>query len=201
MQQSSIQTLILASSSPRRQELIGSLQVPYCIRVSDVDETTEPGMKPADIVESLSLRKATAVAGQMKNEPELDGVIIGSDTIVVWNGEVLGKPVDEADAVRMLMQLQGNTHEVYSGIACLSERQGFSIVSHRVTKVTMKSLTGDQIKRYVATGEPMDKAGSYGIQGLGATIVERIEGDYFNVVGLPISLLADMLRQFGIEVL
>ncbi|NEW04491.1 septum formation protein Maf [Paenibacillus sp. SYP-B3998] len=194
------QRLILASSSPRRQELIQSLGLPYIIRVSDADETVEGEITPAEIVELLSLRKASAVR-ELLQDSEKHGIIVGSDTIVVYQNEVLGKPVDEEDSFQTLKALQGNTHEVYSGVACLDANTGRHVVSHCVTRVSMKPLSDDQIRRYIATGEPKDKAGSYGIQGLGATTIKSIEGDYFNVVGLPLSLLSDLLLSFDIQVL
>ncbi|TDF97634.1 Maf family protein [Paenibacillus piri] len=193
--------LILASSSPRRQELIRTLRLPYEIRVSDVNEDTGPGLAPAEIVEQLSGRKAAAVCEMYKSELPENGIIIGSDTVVVLEGRVLGKPRDERDAFGMLSALQGRAHHVYSGVALLDVATGQTLVDHQVTAVYMKPLTGGQIERYIRTGEPMDKAGSYAIQGLGATIVERIEGDYFNVVGLPISLLSELLERLGITVL
>lgn len=193
--------IILASSSPRRQELVRSLGVPYDIRVSHADETTEPGLAPEAIVETLSLRKAAAVHETLGGEDRRDAVIVGSDTIVVLDGTVLGKPQDEADALRMLTALQGRSHTVYSGIACIDGATGRSHTAHRATQVTMKSMDEARIRRYIATGEPLDKAGSYGIQGIGATLVESLQGDYFNVVGLPVSLLADMLEPFGIRIL
>ncbi|OPH48582.1 septum formation protein Maf [Paenibacillus ferrarius] len=194
------QRLILASSSPRRQELIQTLGLPYIIRVSDADETVEEKITPAQLVELLSLRKASMVREMLEAE-EKHGIIIGSDTVVVYHNEVLGKPADEQDAFRMLQALQGNTHQVYSGIACIDAATGKQAVSHSVTDVKMKPMTDSQILRYIATGEPKDKAGSYAIQGIGATIVHAIEGDYFTVVGLPLSLLSDLLLQFDIEVL
>lgn len=195
--------LILASSSPRRQELIRALQLPYEIRVSDVNEDTEPGLSPKEVVEQLSSRKASAVYESYKVEyaDRAEGIVIGSDTIVVLDGEVLGKPKDKQDAFRMLKALQGRAHQVYSGVACMDLHTSQKLVAHQVTLVYMKPLTDEQIERYIDTGEPMDKAGSYGIQGLGATIVERIEGDYFNVVGLPMSLLSDLLRRLGVAVI
>ncbi|CAG7655343.1 Maf family protein [Paenibacillus allorhizosphaerae] len=195
-------TIILASSSPRRQELIRSLNRPYEIIVSSVDETTDPGLSPAEIVEQLSSRKAQAVYERCKAESrfETGSVIVGSDTIVVQGGEVLGKPKDAEDAFRMLRSLQGRGHQVYSGVAVIDLQTGVQHVSHRKTNVRMKPLADEQIRRYIATGEPMDKAGAYGIQGLGATIVEEIEGDYFSVVGLPMSLLSDLLARFSIAV-
>ncbi|MDF2648060.1 MAG: septum formation inhibitor Maf [Paenibacillus sp.] len=200
MSNSPKQRLILASSSPRRQELIQSLGLPYIIRVSDADETVEEKISPAELVEVLSLRKASTVL-DMLEASEKEGIIIGSDTVVVYRDEVLGKPVDEQDSFRMLKALQGSTHQVYSGVACVDAATGKQVVSHRVTHVKMKSMSDAQILRYIATGEPKDKAGSYAIQGIGATIVESIEGDYFTVVGLPLSLLSDLLLSFEIQVL
>ncbi len=190
--------VILASSSPRRQQLISSLSLPYRIEVSDVDETTDPGRTPSQIVEELSERKARAIYERYEREPAQaeDGVIVGSDTIVVLDGNVLGKPRDEEDAFRMLKRLQGREHEVYSGVACIGLADGRTSVAHERTVVRMKPMSDERIRRYIATREPLDKAGSYAIQGIGATIVERIEGDYFNVVGLPMSLLSDMLADF-----
>jgi septum formation protein len=188
--------LILASSSPRRQELLRSLNLDFRIQASDVDETFEPHMAPAKVVELLSSRKAEHVARQLDQ-----GIVIGSDTIVVLEGVILGKPIHEEDAFRMLSLLQGHTHAVYSGVACLNAATGKKVIGHRMTLVTMKRLTANKIHSYIATGEPMDKAGSYAIQGIGATLVERIEGCYFNVVGLPLSLLTDQLEQFDIHII
>lgn len=192
--------IILASTSPRRQELIASLRIPFEIMPSEADENTPAGWSPEQIVESLALRKAEAVLHKL-TDGQGDGIIVGSDTIVVVDGHVLGKPVDHADAARMLSMLQGRAHFVYTGVACIDQSSGNKQVSHRVTTVKMKSLSADAITAYVKSGEPADKAGSYAIQGLGATIVEGIEGDYFNVVGLPLSLLSDMLSAMGMDVL
>jgi septum formation protein len=192
--------LILASSSPRRQELIRSLGLPYEIISSNADESVDDKLTPAEIVEVLSLRKAQTVCEVIRSSDK-QGIVIGSDTIVVFEGQILGKPKDGKDSFRMLSALQGNTHQVFSGVACVDSQTGAFQVSHRVTNVTMKSLTDEQIRRYIATGEPHDKAGSYAIQGLGATIVEGIEGDYFNVVGLPLSLLSDLLKAYNIHIL
>ena len=130
-----------------------------------------------------------------------DAIIVGSDTVVVLDQEILGKPVDEADAARMLSRLQGREHRVFTGIACIDAANGHSVVHYRQTNVTMKELSEDTIRAYVKTGEPSDKAGSYAIQGIGASLIDRIEGCYFNVVGLPLSLLSDMLEGFGVYVL
>jgi septum formation protein len=192
--------LILASSSPRRQELIQTFQHPVRIEASHVDESFEPHTAPGDIVEILALRKAQAVTNSLKQE-SLDGIVIGADTIVVYENQVLNKPVDDEDAERMLSILQGRTHQVFSGIACLDLQSGHQRVEHRMTKVTMRELTVDQIRRYIASGEGTDKAGAYGIQGIGAALVDSIHGCYFNVVGLPLSLLSRMLRELGADVL
>jgi septum formation protein len=192
--------LILASSSPRRQELIRFLGLPYEIIVSDVDESVDVALTPAEMVETLSLRKASAVWNRIQATHQ-SGIIIGSDTIVVHEGEVMGKPIDEQDSERMLSSLQGHTHQVYSGIACIDIEKGKTMTAHRVTHVKMKKMQQEQIRRYIASGEPKDKAGSYAIQGLGATMVEQIEGDYFTVVGLPLNLLAAMLEEMGTRIL
>lgn len=198
--------LILASSSPRRQELIRIFGLPVAIRASRADETTEEGMAPAAIVEQLSLRKAQAVASEWPDGPEGDGgIVIGSDTIVVLDGRVLGKPRDRSDAVRMLSALQGRAHEVYSGVACLDlgggERRARpdALVGHTVSRVTFRPMSGEEIEGYVRTGDPLDKAGSYGVQGLGAVFIEKIEGDFYSVMGLPLNLLYQMLLKFDIS--
>ncbi|MGO4183654.1 septum formation protein Maf [Paenibacillus sp. FSL A5-0031] len=198
-----ISQLVLASSSPRRKELVASLDLslPVYILSTDTDETIEAGWSPSEVVEQLSLRKAKAAIPLLQQKQEVPtSLIIGADTIVVLDGDVLGKPADDEEAKSMLRRLQGRSHEVYSGVACVLSASGEALVAHRKTKVMMKPLSEDQIARYVATGEPRDKAGSYGIQGLGATIVEQIDGCYFNVVGLPLSLLSDMLASYDIAV-
>lgn len=198
-----ISRIVLASSSPRRKELVASLglSLPVYILSTDTDESIELGWKPDYIVEQLSLRKASAAVRMLQNESDNQpSLVVGADTIVVLDGEALGKPEDDADAVAALRRLQGRSHEVYTGVACLSAVTGEATVAHRMTRVWMKPLSDKQIEGYVATGEPRDKAGSYGIQGLGSTIVERIDGCYFNVVGLPLSLLSDMLARYDISV-
>lgn len=192
--------LILASSSPRRQELIRTFQLPVRIEASDVDETYAPLTVPAEIVEALAFRKANAVVNNHKVDLT-EGIVIGSDTIVVYNDQILNKPLDDHDAIRMLSLLQGHTHQVYSGVACIDLKSGHQLVRHRMTDVTMRELSHEQICKYVASGEPCDKAGAYGIQGLGAALVDSIHGCYFNVVGLPLSLLSRMLQELGVDVL
>ncbi|MGR6763849.1 Maf family protein [Paenibacillus sp. T2-29] len=192
--------IILASTSPRRKELLAYLRLPFEVVPSHADESTPESWTPQQIVETLAARKAEAVVRTAAQSEEA-GLVIGSDTIVVLEDSVLGKPVDHADAVRMLTALQGRTHRVYTGVACIHTGTGKMLVRYRQTEVTMKPLNQEQIVAYVNTGEPSDKAGSYGIQGMGATLVESIQGCYFNVVGLPLSLLSDMLSDFGVNVL
>lgn len=188
-------TFILASSSPRRRELLAGLGIQFSIDPSTEEESFEDGTPPGEIVKLLSLRKANSVAAKYER-----GFIIGADTIVVFGDEILGKPSDREDAFAMLSKLQGKEHTVFSGIAIVDAGNGGSKVSYSSTKVKMKSLSEDQINRYIDTGEPHDKAGAYAIQGYGATIIEKIDGDYFTVVGLPLSLLSDMLADFGVDV-
>jgi septum formation protein len=188
--------LILASSSPRRKELLSGLGLSFVIDSSDVDESFSPGTPPQQVVEMLSLRKASAVAHKYD-----EGLVIGSDTIVVLNDEILGKPANDEDAYNMLSKLQGRTHHVLSGVAIVDASTGKIKVSSSCTEVTMRTLSDKQIVNYVQSGEPRDKAGAYAIQGLGSTIVERIDGDYFTVVGLPLCLLNQMMAKFGQEVL
>ncbi|MHA6533577.1 Maf family protein [Paenibacillus sp. BAC0078] len=197
MEHDNSRLIILASGSPRRRELLSLLGLPFEVMVSDADESTPPGLTPEEIVRILALRKAEAT---MHAVGEQSALIIGSDTIVVLDDKVLGKPVDRQDSRNMLRMLQGKTHQVYTGVACIGT-EGRTVVEHRVTSVTMREMSEEEITAYIATGEPADKAGSYGIQGLGATLVERIDGCYFNVVGLPLSLLGSMLSSFGISVL
>lgn len=199
----SISQLVLASSSPRRKELVASLglSLPVYILSTDTDESIMPGWTPVQVVEQLSLRKAQAAARMLQQKHDKEtSLIIGADTIVVLDGDVLGKPSHDEEAKAMLRRLQGRSHEVYTGVACVLSSNGEAAVAHRMTKVQMKPLSEQQIARYVATGEPHDKAGSYGIQGLGSTMVDRIDGCYFNVVGLPLALLSDMLAQYDVHV-
>ncbi|MGM0879990.1 MAG: Maf family protein [Bacillota bacterium] len=199
----SISRLVLASSSPRRKELVASLglSLPVYILSTDTDESILPGWTPVQVVEQLSLRKAQAAASMLQQKQDREpSLIIGADTIVVLDGDVLGKPSHDEEAKAMLRRLQGRSHEVYTGVACVLSSNGEAAVAHRMTKVQMKPLSEQQIAGYVATGEPHDKAGSYGIQGLGSTMVDRIDGCYFNVVGLPLALLSDMLAQYDVHV-
>ena len=188
--------IILASGSPRRKELLTQIGVKdYRVVVSDVDENVDRDMPPDQMVEELSRRKAEAVRDQVGG----DALIIAADTVVSLEGEVLGKPSDETDAFRMLSALSGNRHQVYTGFTVLCG--GEAVTSHETTTVTFRELEMQEIMDYIATGEPMDKAGAYGIQGLGAVLISGIEGDYFNVMGLPVYRLGRVLAGFGVDTL
>ncbi|GGA36544.1 Maf-like protein [Paenibacillus physcomitrellae] len=192
-------SIILASTSPRRQELIAVLGIPFSVIPSYADETLEPEWSPEQAVSELALRKAQQVYDSLNGRPQ--AIIVGSDTVVVRDEQILGKPEDEGHAAQMIASLQGRSHEVYTGVACLDAESGRAVVRSRMTRVTMKPMSEGQVSAYVRSGEGLDKAGAYGIQGLGSTLVTGIEGDYFNVVGLPLSLLADMLGEFDLDVL
>lgn len=188
---------ILASGSPRRKELLTNMGVEFEIRVSDSEETiTEK--EPAKIVESLSLGKAVDVAGKL-GEIKEPTVLIAADTLVFLNDEILGKPVDKEDAVRMVMDLSGKTHKVITGVTlmCFGNGSKETVTFHEVTEVVFATLTREEAVNYVNTGEPLDKAGAYAIQGIGAKFVEGIRGDYSNVVGLPVPTLYKELRKRG----
>lgn len=185
--------LILASGSPRRRQLLEQIGLTFVVRSSDVDESVSPGLTPAQVVESLSARKGEAVAA----EAAPGDLVLSADTVVALDGAILGKPRDRAEAEAMLTALSGRTHQVYTGVTLLQD--GRRLTGHEVTAVTFRPLSPEEIAAYVSTGEPMDKAGAYGIQGLGALLVERLEGDYFNVMGLPLCRLGQMLAQFGVR--
>lgn len=173
--------LILASQSPRRQEILTNAGIPFILRVSGVEETRVAGELPADYVRRLARAKAEAV------DCDPGDIVLGADTVVVVGDQVLEKPADEEDAQRMLRLLSGRDHRVLTGI-CLRRQEGI-VVDLSETVVRFAPLSDEEIEGYVASGEPMDKAGAYAIQGLASRFVERIEGCYFNVVGLPISLV------------
>lgn len=179
---------VLASASPRRKELLGRLGISFDILVSHADESVPEGTLPADAAVMTAEKKAKAVAALRP-----DACVIGADTIVVLGSTVMGKPADEADAVRMLTALSGRTHQVMTGVAVVYGGKTRTFV--QVTDVTFYPLSEAEIKAYVASGEPMDKAGAYGIQGLGCTLVKGICGDYFNVVGLPVAELNRVLKE------
>lgn len=190
---------ILASGSPRRKELLSRMGIKFEVVISDADEKSVTKDVPVRLyVQELALLKASAVAKNLGK----DTVIISADTVVTLDGKVLGKPKDKEDAHKMLTALSGREHEVYTGV-CVMRRSDSKVTCKSVcTRVKFKSLTEDRIDAYIATGEPMDKAGAYGIQGVGSMLIESIDGDYFNVVGLPIATLADILEnEFDINLL
>lgn len=257
--------VILASGSPRRKELLSSIGIDFAVCVPDVDESLDPGWSPAEAVEQLAYRKGRAVVealaprradstapGIAADSPfvfasapsetavlEAPLLVIAADTIVVLDGEVMGKPADAAHARRMLRRLSGREHEVYSGVAVfrpggwsasgasgtgpagrgngpdpavplgdwcrfrvvstMPSGEPEAVVGHTVSKVTFAPMTEEEIEAYVRTGEPLDKAGAYGIQGMGAVFVEKIEGDFYSVMGLPLHLLYQMLSTFGVR--
>lgn len=195
--------IVLASASPRRRELLGSLGIKFDILPSNFDEeaffAAGVGYHPSEIVTRLASEKALDVARRTSG----DALVLGADTIVVLGGQILNKPVDKDDAVRMLMLLQGRTHTVYTGIAIVPVNGGIAgepSADFGATGVTFAAFDERVAEAYVATGEPMDKAGAYGIQQKGAVLVERIDGDYFNVVGLPLNELAGLLARFDVGV-
>ncbi|HWJ24875.1 MAG TPA: Maf family protein [Gemmatimonadaceae bacterium] len=184
--------VILASQSPRRRDLLTLIGVPHEVRPADIDETVLPGERPAPHAERLARGKALAIASA-----EPDALTIGSDTIVVVDGDILGKPADRDEARRMLRRLSGREHVVFTAVAVADGGR----VASGVEEVTVRfrALGDDEIDAYVATGEPMDKAGAYGIQGYGATIVEGIDGDYFAVMGLALGRMVRLMAELGIE--
>ena len=185
--------VILASQSPRRQELLKLFRIPFVVRIADIDETMDEGKLPYDEVARVSRLKALAVAR------EKGDVVIAADTIVVCDGQVLGKPKDEADAHRMLRLLSGRDHQVMTGLTVVRDAQVLSCTE--VTDIHFRELTEKEIDAYIRTGEPMDKAGSYGIQGGAALFAEKLRGDYFNVVGLPVCRLGQLLKEIAPELL
>ena len=198
--------VILASKSPRRKEILQTLDISFTIVTADTDESSDQ-TDPALLVEQLSLQKAQDVLHVLEKKGELlpDTLIIASDTVVALNGEILGKPKDREDARRMINGLQNTAHHVLSGIAfCYYDAQGNQkqAVSHASTAVHFGPMSKDDVELYLDSGEPYDKAGAYAIQGLAGRWITGIEGDYFNVVGLPVNVMCELAKQaFGIDLL
>lgn len=189
-------TIILASASERRKELLKRIIKDFKIEASDFDEDSISFKGDCiEYVKSLSLGKAQNVANKTKDL----GLVIGCDTIVYHNDKVLGKPKDEEEAFKMLMSLNGDRHWVYSGISIIDTRTKKLIQDYACTEVYFSKLSIEQINRYIKSGEPMDKAGAYGIQGYGGIFVEKIHGCYYNVVGLPLNILYSLLRDMGVN--
>ncbi len=190
--------IILASQSPRRRELLENIGLEFEVKVDNSPEIVDETMEIEEIVKCLSAKKAENVSKTLDNE---DCVVIAADTVVAFEDRILGKPKDEEDAKNMLKILSGNVHFVYTGISVLDNKTGKRISDFEKTKVRFREITDSEINSYIKSGEPMDKAGSYGIQGLGSVFVEKICGDYFNIVGLPVSKLCGILKnEFGIGI-
>jgi septum formation protein len=184
--------LILASSSPRRRELLRQAGFDFEVRPSSVKESVLPGEAPEEFARRAAREKALQVAC---GAPP-DTLVLGADTVVVVNGEILGKPLDAADAAQMLRRLSGATHRVITGVCLIRAPRQLAAVAHETTFVSFRELDEEEIRAYIANGEPFDKAGAYGIQGLASKFVTRIEGCYFNVVGLPLALVYGLLKPF-----
>jgi septum formation protein len=186
--------IVLASASPRRAALLAQVGLRFRVQVSglgDDGEAAVPGETPEGHAARLALEKARDVAGRLDR-----GLVVGADTVVALGARILGKPADPAEARAFLLRLSGRRHRVISGVAVVDAATGRSEAATAVTSVRMRAFDAAEAEAYVATGEPMDKAGAYGIQGRGALLVAEIRGDYFNVVGLPLVLLSDLLRRF-----
>ncbi len=186
--------LVLASASPRRRDLLEMIGLNFTVLPASIPEPLVDGLEPSVQVRTLALAKARSVAGQLE-----DGVVLGADTVVVLEGKILGKPVDARDARSMLESLQGREHLVYTGVALVDASTGRESDGYEETRVRFRPLDRHQIDWYIQTGEPVDKAGAYGIQGFGSVLIEGVYGCYFNVVGLPLGRVVRMLTGFGIN--
>ncbi len=191
-----MKTIILASASPRRKELLERIGLRFEVEPSNYEEDIHSGLEPHELAQKISLKKALTVAGKHKN-----AIVIAADTFGVIDGQILDKPHTEEEARKMLAMINGKSHSVITGFSIIDTGKNKTVSRAVETKVYIRKLTPTEIDAYVRSKEPLDKAGAYAIQGLGAVIVERIEGDYFNVVGLPLSALAEALKEFGINIL
>ena len=187
--------IILASASPRRKEILSRTGLRFRVEESGYDEDLKSAMRPRDLALFLSRQKARSVADRRRN-----AIIIAADTFIVFKGKVLGKPHTDAEAMRMLTELNGRVHTVITGYTVMDTDTGKEISRYAETKVYFRQLTREEIESYVDSGEPLDKAGGYAIQGLGAALVRKIEGDFYNVVGLPLNMLVESLKKFGVNV-
>lgn len=189
--------LILASSSPRRKDILQQLGLKFDIISSNIEEVFDKNLNPEEVAKSLAYQKAYDVASNLKGEY----LIIGSDTIVVLNNEILGKPYDEHDVYSMLRKLSGKTHQVMTGLCVYNTKDNSYLAETDINMVRFREISDEEIASYIKSGEPFDKAGSYAIQGLAAVFVEHIEGTYSGIVGLPIYTLDKMLKHYGINIL
>jgi len=190
--------LVLASASPRRRDLLSQAGYRFAVQASSIPESRQPGEDAIRFATRLAREKAEAVFAQRPSSALEPWMVLGADTVVVCDSEVMGKPTDDADAARMLLRLSGRTHHVVTGVAVVWGSSSPAIeLAAELTQVTLRTLSPDEVARYVASGEPMDKAGAYGIQGYAARWIPRISGCYFNVVGLPVALVTSLLE--GVE--
>ena len=187
--------IVLASASPRRKELLEKIGLKFVVEPSNGEEGIDSGLEPHELVRQISIKKAKIVAARYEN-----AIIIAADTIGVIGNKILGKPCTKKEADKMLSEISGQPHLVITGLTVLDSTTNKAISRTVDTTVYVKKLTRHEIDAYVKTGEPLDKAGAYAIQGMGALIVERIEGDYYNVMGLPLQVLTEILKEFGIDV-
>lgn len=183
--------IILASASPRRKEILENVNVKFTVVASDIDEVILENEPPKELVKRLAFEKCMDIARKNK-----DALVIGADTIVVLNNHILGKPNNEEDAYNMVKLLSGKKHQVITGISLINLSSDKKVIDYVVSEVTFKDLSEETIRDYINTKESLDKAGAYGIQGYGGLLVENINGDYFNIVGLPISRINDLLREY-----
>jgi len=191
-----LKRVILASQSPRRQTILELLHIDFECCPADIDEQILPGEEPRAAVRRIARCKAEQASKQMKN-----ALIVAADTVVVCNGKILGKPEDVQDAFRKLSSLKGREHEVVTAVCVMDTESGLAEIQDETTRVYFRDITDEEIRAYILTGEPLDKAGAYGIQGTGAVFIEKIEGCYFNVVGLPLKHLYSMLKRQGVRLL
>ena len=191
-----MKTIILASASPRRKELLEKIGLIFKVEPSDYEEDMPLRLEPHEFARKISLEKARVVAGKHKNS-----IVIAADTFIVFGGQILGKPHTEKDARGMLEAMSGKCHSVITGFSIIDTGKNKTLSKSVETRVYIRKLTLAEIDAYVKSGEPLDKAGAYAIQRLGAVFVEKIDGDYYNVVGLPLSALTEALKEFGINIL
>jgi len=191
-----MKTIILASASPRRKELLKKTGLKFKVEPSNYEENISSGLEPHELARWLSLEKSKLVARNHRK-----ALVIAADTFIVFEGKVLGKPPTETEAKKMLETISGRQHSVITGFTIIDTETNKALSKSVETKVYIRKLTSKEIEAYVKSKEPLDKAGAYAIQGLGSVIVEKIEGDYFNVIGLPLSALAESLKEFGVHIL
>jgi septum formation protein len=191
-----VKTIVLASASPRRREILAGTGLPFRVDASDSDEEIDPALSPRALARRLSRQKAASVASRHEN-----AIIIAADTFIVFRGRIFGKPHTAAEARRMLTALNGRGHSVISGFTIMDTATKKRLTRSVETKVYFRQMAPGEIDAYIRSKEPLDKAGAYAIQGLGAAFIRKIEGDYYNVVGLPLGALVDGLKEFGIRVL